>query len=316
VADDPKAIDVVTIGEAMVALRSDGLVRLGRPLAPSVAGAESNVAIGLARLGHRAIWGGVLGSDRFGDLIERTLAAEGVRLVVSRSPAATGIVVFEERLPGVIGVDYARRGSAGSEIAPALAARALEGSPRILHLTGITPALSPRARQAVDSAIERARDLGVTISLDLNHRARLWSRDAARAELSRLAPLCDLVIASADELDLAVADPAADAVASLLDAGVTEVVVTAGGEGATRHDADGAIHVDAVRVTAVDPVGAGDAFTAGYLSGMLDGLDPLGRLQRGAVLGAFAVAARGDWEGLPRRDELDLVSAADGTTLR
>lgn len=312
----PDGPDVVTIGEAMVALRADGLIRLGRPLRASVAGAEANVAIGLARLGHGAIWAGVVGHDRFGDLIERTLLAESVALVVERSDAATGVVVFEERLPGVIGVDYARRGSAGSELGPRLTERALSQTPRIVHLTGITPALSPTAREAVVASVCIARDAGALISLDLNYRSRLWSRPEARIDLSLLAPLCDLVIASADELDLAVTDPSVDAVEALLAAGVSEVVVTDGVKGATRHAATGSVHVDAVRVAAVDPVGAGDAFAAGYLSAVLDGLDGVGRLQRGAVLGAFAVAARGDWEGLPRRDELELVGAADGTTLR
>lgn len=309
--------DLLTLGEAMVSLRTQGLVRLGRPLNPSLAGAESNLAIGLARLGHDVVWAGVLGADRFGDLIERTLLAEGVTLVLERADAPTGIVVFEERLPGVVGVDYSRRGSAGSLLSAALVARALEAPPRILHVTGITPALSELARRAVRTAVELAHAAGVLVSLDLNYRGRLWPREVAREELTWLAAHSDLVIASEDELDLAVPASTTDAVGALLASGVGEVVVTAGSAGAALHSESlGAVRAPAHRVHAVDPVGAGDAFAAGYLSGLLDGLPADERLARGAALGAFVVAMRGDWEGLPRRGELGLLGASDGTTLR
>jgi 2-dehydro-3-deoxygluconokinase len=124
------------------------------------------------------------------------------------------------------------------------------------------------------------------------------------------------VIASEDEIELAVPAGTADPVGALLEAGVEEVVLTAGARGASRHAADGVEHVAAVPVPTVDPVGAGDAFAAGYLSGRLDGLPAADRLARAVTTGAFAVAARGDWEGAPRRADLALVAAPDGTTLR
>src|SRR5690606_39077589 len=127
------------------------------------------------------------------------------------------------------------------------------------------------------------------------------------------------VIASADELDL-VAEPGSDertVVAGLLCRGVQTVLVKLGAEGARAHTRDGVWHVPAVPVTAVDTVGAGDAFTAGYLSGLLDGLDLAARRRRAVTLGAFAFSGSGDWEGLPRRDELSLIGDhAVGSTIR
>ena len=117
-------VEVLTLGETMAALRSVGSsprpVRLGRDFELSIAGAESNVAIGLARLGHEVGWAGVLGEDQFGELILRTLRAEGVDTsLVRRSASPTGLVVFENRLAGAVRVDYHRSASAGAELRPA-----------------------------------------------------------------------------------------------------------------------------------------------------------------------------------------------------
>ncbi|HAP91172.1 MAG TPA: sugar kinase, partial [Arthrobacter bacterium] len=160
---------------------------------------------------------------------------------------------------------------------------------------------------------------------------RLWSRDEARAVLAPIVRHADILIASDDELDLVasatVSGDASDSLgnddaetalaASLLEQGVGEVVVKRGAAGAGVHTASGRFEAPAVTVTSIDTVGAGDAFTAGYLSALLDGEDVAGRLQRGAVMGAFAVSTAGDWEGLPGRTELAMLGAtAGGTTQR
>jgi 2-dehydro-3-deoxygluconokinase len=167
----------------------------------------------------------------------------------------------------------------------------------------------------------------VVVSLDVNYRSKLWSRDQAGAVLAPLARHAIIVIASDDELDLVAVprdgsgeatSPAdeARAAAHLLDLGVSEVVVKRGAAGAAVHTADGLLEAPAIPVTCVDTVGAGDAFTAGYLSARLDGEDVAGRLKRGILAGAFAISTRGDWEGLPRREELALLDAARGSTQR
>ncbi len=322
----PQAVDLLTFGESMVSLRSAGPLSAGGSLGMHVAGAESNVAVGVARLGHSVTWVGVVGADPHGEYIVRQLRAEGIglrhRVDAGRS---TGVMFLEQRTADVTRAFYYRAGSAGSTLGREDLDRALSAGARILHLTGITAALSPDARKAVEYAAERAAAEGMEVSLDVNYRSKLWSREEARAVLTLLARHASIVIASDDELGL-VADVRADSAgadsetavaAELLGRGVREVVVKRGAAGAGVHTAEGRWEAPAVPVTSIDTVGAGDAFTAGYLSALLDGADVAGRLHRGALAGAFAVSTAGDWEGLPARTELALLGATpSGTTQR
>jgi 2-dehydro-3-deoxygluconokinase len=323
-------VDLLTLGEAMVSLRSAGPLSAGGALSMHVAGAESNVAVGVARLGHGVRWAGVVGPDPHGEFILRQLRSEGIG-VEHRVDAgrATGVMFLEQRTADVSRAYYYRAGSAGSTINRDDVDRAFVSGARILHLTGITAALSPEARQAVEYAAGRAAEEGMVVSLDVNYRSKLWSRDEARSVLTAIARHADIVIASDDELSLVAAGAGAgdgaghgDAAelamaADLLSYGVGEVVVKRGAAGAGVHTAAGRWEVPPVAVTSIDTVGAGDAFTAGYLSALLDGADVPGRLQRGALAGAFAVSTAGDCEGLPRAEELSLLgAAASGTTQR
>lgn len=297
----------------MLALRGEGAFRLGGSLAVSIAGAESNVAIGLSRLGHRVAWAGRVGQDESGSLVMRTLAAEGVECggVVRDGDHATGMLIFEKRLPDVTRVEYHRRDSAGSRWSVADAERALSMNPRLVHVTGITPALSVAARDATFALIDGAKRQGATVSVDINFRSRLWNAETAAPHLRRLVDGADIVIASPDELDLVGGDPAA-----LIRAGARDVVVKNGAEGATAYDAERSVTVSARTVTVIDSIGAGDAFSAGYLSGWLDELSLEDRMERAHALGAFAVSSHGDWEGLPRRDEIELIGLASGDAVR
>ncbi|MGW2224957.1 sugar kinase [Streptomyces formicae] len=314
--------DVLTLGETMVALRGSGPLKLGGAMNVSVAGAESNVAIGLARLGHTVRWAGAVGDDEAGELVLRTLRAEGVDVTaVTRDPAApTGLILFEPRLPEVTRVHYYRAGSAGSRLSPDAvpAAFAAPRPPRVLHLTGITPALGASARDACRRALRLAREHGSEVCLDVNFRSRLWSREEAAAELREWIPYVDVLIASDDELPLCLPEngPTDAPEKSLVDGGVREVVVKLGADGATAHTADAALHAPAREVRAVDAVGAGDAFVAGYLSALLDSTDVPTRLDRAVTTGAFAVASHGDWEGAPTRAELGLLGSGPGTVVR
>ncbi|MFD8530308.1 sugar kinase [Streptosporangium canum] len=307
-------IDVLTFGEAMASLHGSGPLRLGGTLALSVAGAETNVAIGLARLGHIARWAGVVGDDELGRLVVRTLRAEAVDVSAVRVDPGhpTGLLIQESRISDITRVHYYRSGSAGSRLAPGDVTAALADVPRMLHVTGITPALGPGPRTAVEHAVRRARELGVRVCLDVNHRARLWDTAEASSVLAGLLPYVDVLVASHDELPIVAAGGPEEA----LRAGACEVVVKHGAEGAEAWAGTEHVRVPARRVRVASTVGAGDAFVAGYLSGLLDGL-PLGaRLERAVTLGAFAVASHGDWHGLPARDELGLLTLTEGETVR
>ena len=305
---------VLCVGEAMVSLRCSGRLRLGAPLTTSVAGAESNVAIGLARLGHAVAFVGAVGRDELGALVLRTLRAEGVDVEgVRQDPdRATGVMFREQRTSDVVHVDYVRTGSAGSAIDDGLVTAALATAPVALHVSGITPALSSTAARATATALRQARAAGAVTSLDVNYRNRLWSRESATAALAPLLADVDVLFASGDELPLVFPG----GVVSLAAGGPGEVVVTHGAQGCEAWDAAAHLHRSAAKVTAVDVVGAGDAFVAGYLSARLDGLDLAARLQRGTDVAAVAVSTQGDWEGLPTRAELATFAGDHGGTLR
>ncbi|MHB1594886.1 MAG: sugar kinase [Streptosporangiaceae bacterium] len=314
--------EVVTFGETMAAMRAGGPLRLGGNLRLSVAGAESNVAIGLARLAHRVAWAGRVGDDELGALVLRTLRAENVDVTgaVTDPTRPTGLILFEQRTADVTRVRYYRSGSAGGALEPGDLPHVLvpesAGSPGILHVTGITAALGSSAVSAVRSGVQRAREAGWLVSLDVNYRSRLWSPEQAGDTLRPLATAASIIFGSGPELALLAGDPEADpraAAGELLELGVRTVIVKLGAEGATAYTPDGATAVPARKVRVADVVGAGDAFVSGYLSGVLDGLGEAGRLRRAAAVSAFAVGSVGDWEGLPTRSELSLLDAEEET---
>lgn len=313
------AIEVLTFGETMVSFRSGAPLVLGGRLTTRVAGSESNVAIGLARLGHSVAWAGRVGTDPFGDLILRALRAEHVDTshAVVDPVRSTGLMFVEQRTADLTRVEYRRSGSAGSALTTETILPALDSAPRILHLTGITPALSVSARECFQSVAAAASAAGVLVSLDVNYRGRLWSRDDAREALRPVLEHTWLVIASDDELDLVAPGTEAEGVSSLMALGARLVAVKRGSRGATIHTGEGRVDLPALPVTALDPIGAGDAFSAGLLSGFLDGLEAAECLRRGVTNGAFVVATKGDWEGAPTRAELALLdNRAAETTVR
>lgn len=295
----------------MVAVRMLGRTRTGGPATVSVAGSESNVAIGLARLGHAAAWVGAVGADELGELVLRTLRGEGVDVshVHRHAGRPTGVMVREQRTAEAVHVDYARAGSAGAHPALSTVRTALAAGADHLHVSGVTAALSAEAAETTAAALRLARTAGVPTSLDVNHRARLWDKARAQHVLGPLVRDVDVLFASVDELPLVLPD-------GLAPDGPLEVVITDGARGATVRCAGQDTTLPANPVVAVDVVGAGDAFVAGYLSARLDGLSPPGRLRRGTDVAGIAVGSHGDWEGLPTREELVVLTAAHDGTLR
>src|SRR4051812_3116972 len=163
-------LDVVTFGEAMALMLAEPGVPLRRAhtFRRQVAGAESNVAVGLARLGHRVGWFGRVGADAFGDVVLATLRAEGVdvsRAVVDDT-APTGLLIRDCSAVRPTEVAYYRRGSADSRVAAPDVDPAYVAGAGWLHVSGITPVLSSSAGAATVAAVEAARDAGVRVCLD------------------------------------------------------------------------------------------------------------------------------------------------------
>lgn len=307
--------DVVCIGETMALVRAEspGPLTHSRSMTLGIGGAESNVAIGLSRLGIRATWIGGVGSDSLGDLVVHGLRGEGVNVIAVRNDTApTGLMIKERRTPATQQVTYYRAGSAGSLIGPAdIPAHAVEGA-RVLHVTGITPSLSPSAASAIDQAVARAKSAGVPVSFDVNFRSSLWRGRDARAALQPILERADILFAGAEEAALFVGDGLPEDLAARLSRlGPREVVIKLGADGALALDGGALLRRSAVRVPVVDTVGAGDAFVAGYLAEWIAGLPVARRLDLAVRTGAFACMVPGDWEGAPRRDDLRLLDAVE-----
>lgn len=324
--------EVVTLGECLVSFVAGDLGPLAGAMAfhPYPAGAEANVAVGLARLGRRVAFIGRVGHDGLGTLIVRGLRGEGVDISgLAVDPAGpTGLMVRERRSLGPAEVHYARTASAGSRLGPGdireAESRGVFGAARWLHLSGITPALSGSCREAVELAVTAGRTAGLTISLDLNLRRRLWTEAEAAAVLGDLAGRVDIVIADEDEAAVVSGTaPTAghEALATaLLALGPGLAVLKLGDRGgfALERDATIGVTVGSLEVaTVVDPVGAGDAFCAGFIAARLDGLELATALAWANACGASAVAAEGDQSGLPTSAELARLGTRGGPdTLR
>lgn len=322
--------EVVTLGECLISFVA---VEPG-PLADAarfdrfVAGAEANVAVGLARLGHSAAYIGRVGADGFGEAIRRRLRGEGVgtaHLATDRD-GPTGLMFRERRNLGPAQVVYMRRGSAGSRLSVEDVDRAADAGAfaeaRWLHLTGITPALSETARAATLRAASLGRARGLTISLDVNLRRRLWSDAEAAPVLRELAVAADVVLGSPDELAVLGrqspgADPA-ELARAIFVLGPTTVVFKLGSDGALLIGADAPetpVARPALPIPVVaDPVGAGDAFCAGFIAARLEGLSPDRALEQANACGAASAASLGDQTGLPDRDELATLLAMGAGT--
>ncbi len=307
--------DVVTFGESMARFTTPrrGPMRHAGSLDVGIAGAESNLAIGLARLGVAASWFGRVGDDEFGRLITQVLRAEGVdtRAIVD-SEAPTGLLFKERRAAWLNRVTYYRDGSAGSRLNISDLDLDLIANASLLHLTGITAALSETARETCWGAVAAARAAGTTVSLDLNVRRQLWQAGEAVPVLTKLVQQADLVFATVDEARLMTDGVTElDLARGLAALGPEQVILKRGKAGALALVGREQFEAPIFQVQEVDPVGAGDAFAAGYLSEVLRGGDIPERLAAGARCGAFAVSVDGDWEGLPSSAELPALGSHD-----
>lgn len=306
------ALDVITFGETMVcfAAHEVGPLEQAQTFAKIVAGAESNVAVGLARLGLKVAWLSRLGDDSFGRFIRASLEAEGVdgRSVTADAAQRTGFMLKSRAPEGADPVvEYHRRGSAASMLSLADFDEARFLAARHLHVTGITPALSANCAALVEHAMRFMRAAGRTVSFDPNLRPRLWpSREAMAEHLNRLAGLADWVLPGlAEGQTLTGLQTPQDIADFYLARGAKAVAIKLGAEGSMWRSAEGGGRVPGVPVErVVDTVGAGDAFAAGLISARLEGRDWPAALARANWVGAQAIQVVGDMDGLPRRHQL------------
>lgn len=306
-------LDVATLGEAMTLFAADspGPLEAATHFTKYAAGAEINVAIGLARLGFRVGWASRLGSDSLARFILAKLQADGVDCshVALDDAHPTGFQFKGRTMDGSDPVvEYHRKGSAASHMGPQDIDVAWLRNARHLHLSGVFAGVSASTLEAQQHALGIAHGAGRTVSFDPNLRPSMW-RDAAtmRTAINALAIQADWVLPGLAEGRLLTGhDAPADIAAFYLTQGVKLVVVKLGADGAYyASDNAGSGHIPAVTVRQViDTVGAGDAFAVGVISGLLDGRSLVDSVHRACWCGACQVQVAGDSEGLPTRAEL------------
>ncbi|MDG4534424.1 sugar kinase [Streptomyces sp. AV19] len=316
-------LDVICLGEALIAFRPAEDEGLGD--APSfvrgVGGAESNVACALSRWGHRTGWIGRVGTDGFGTHVLETLAAHGVDTSAARRDPhrSTGLyfrtpgeraTTAGDPAPGRAEVAYYRAGSAASALSPDLVDRDTAWAGRVLHLSGITAALSASCL-ALLRALTAPGSRRPLVSFDVNYRVGLWRTAPESPDvLMELARRSDIVFVGEDEAEAAWGVRGAGAIRAALPEPAV-LVVKQGAAGATVHAGDGlVVSESAPAVEVVAPVGAGDAFAAGFLSGTLRGLPYAARLRHGHLLAAAALTSPGDLaDPPPAREHADRLVA-------
>lgn len=273
--------ELVALGETMVLVTPHGATRLAGTddVRLTIGGAESNVAAHVASLGRRAAWVSALGDDVLGHRVHRTVTSQGVDTRwVSFDPDAPTGVYFKD--PGH-GVHYYRTGSAASRMTPESIAHVPLEDAAIVHVSGITPALSTSCSAMIDAVITRVTQAGRgMLSFDANHREALWKASVAAPVLLALANRSDIVFVGLDEAQVLWGCLTPEDVRALIPA-VAHLIVKDGDVGATEFSGTEAAFVPAIPTDVVEAVGAGDAFAAGWLAAELAGAPADERLRSG-----------------------------------
>ncbi|MFA9557833.1 sugar kinase [Evansella sp. AB-rgal1] len=325
-------VDFVTLGESMILFQPmpEGSIAYAPMFSKSVGGAESNVALGMSRLGKKTRWISRLGNDPFAGTIMSTLAGEGVDVthVIRDDQAPTAVFFKESKGYGDPNVYYYRRNSAASKFKPEDVKTEWFEDARHFHVTGITPALGENTTDLVVEAMKEAKKQGLTVSFDPNLRRKLWSEEVARDTLLSLIPLCDIFMPGLDEAEFLLGSKTEEEYCqAFLDMGAKLVVLKLGTKGSMAKFADTVLYGDPFKVeSVVDTVGAGDAFAAGFLSVLLDEENVLSEgvlqtsvpkaLTRANTMGALATQFKGDWEGAPTLVEVENIVAGKQNTTR
>lgn len=310
----PKRFDIVAIGEAMVEFNQTSAPGNCTYL-QGFGGDTSNAVIAAARQGARCAYVTRLGDDEFGRMCLALWASEGVdSSAVEIDPSAPTGVYFVQHDAGGHSFSYLRAGSAASRMTPQNISSQLLGDTRFLHVSGISQAISPSARDTVRHAIETGRAAGARISYDPNLRLRLWPMESARTVILETMALSDVFLPSLDDLQ---AISGLRAPADIVDwchlMGAAWVVLKLGAQGCLVSDGTGQVAIQALAVNAVDATGAGDCFDGSLLCRLAAGDDLLTAARWASVAAAIATTGYGAVKPLPGfADVVQLAAAGSG----
>lgn len=295
--------DLFTFGEALsvfISTDTDSVMSATK-FERVTAGAEVNVAVALARLGLKSQYFSRFGNDQLGSVMLADIESEGVDVsLAKRVDSFTGAMVRNPGKSAPVEISYLRKGSAASTIEPDDILDSYISSTRWLHTTGITCAISESGARTVKYALEKAAQLKVKTSFDLNIRRKLWSEAAARKVLEPLAKNVEVLIGGEDEYQVVFGQVEPKQILAEVNKRGCKIAVMTKGDQKMRYSIDGNYEeITPAKVVAVDPVGSGDAFTGGVIAGLLSGMPPKQALEQGSICGALVASMFGDWTGIP-----------------
>lgn len=305
--------EVILVGEPMALLIADepGNLEDIQHFTRSMSGAEVNVAIGLERLGHQVEYMTRVGDDPFGKYIKQSLEENkiGTSYVSFDDEYKTGIQLKNYVLDGSDPyAPYYRKNSAASHISKEDIDKINFDGVKIVHVTGILPALSETTKEAAIYLMEKAKEKGITVSFDPNLRPALWkTEDEMISTLKELIKYADIVLPGIDECEVLYGTREVSKIIEYINPDKDKIVIIKqGSKGAFAVEGSKEYTIDGFKVDKViDTVGAGDGFAAGVLSGILDGISIKESVARGNAIGAIQVMHRGDNEGLPTIEQLN-----------
>lgn len=304
----------------MLVAKTGGPLRYSSEFERRPGGAESTVAVGVARLGHSAGWMSKLGNDEFGEYVLNVMRGENVDVSAVRTSttAQTGVFFRENRAAGPSSVYYYRKDSAFSTYSPEDIDEDYIASAKILHLTGITPGLSPSCRAAVDRAVDIAKANGVTVVLDPNYRAKVWAAKEARPYLEALMLRVDYVLAGQEDLaKLTGMTGETELLGYLHELGLSEVILKLGREGAILSSNDSVERIASYLIDRpIDRFGVGDSFAAGFLVGLLEKQPLREAVALGNAVAGWSIRLPGNIEALPNWNDLQQFRSASSFVVR
>ncbi|MEQ6376730.1 sugar kinase [Bacillaceae bacterium S4-13-56] len=302
--------DVITIGEAMIAFNpgSTGPMKFVNNFEKKVGGAELNLAIGCARLGLKAGYISRLGNDEFGKYIQTFARGEGIDIsqvkLVNGYPTS---VNFKEIMEdGSVRTFFYRDKSPVLSMTPDDLDEEYFKNAKILHLTGIFPAINPKNMEIIERAISLAKKYNLKISFDPNIRLRMWSKSEARECLLKILPHVDILLAGDEEMDIIIGekDPQ-KIVEAIKEMDISYIAIKQGEKGSVGYFNGQYVEAPPVKASkVVDTVGAGDGFNSGIIYGILNNWSLEKTLEFANTIGSMVVSVKGDNEGLPYYEDV------------
>lgn len=305
--------EIVTLGETMFCItpKTSGMLRYMKEYEAHIAGAESNFAIGVSKMGHSAGWIGRLGADEIGNFILNSIRAEGVDTsqVEFDEDYRTGLMVKQSKTNGETSVFYYRDGSAASHLEYLRLNREYLDRTRLVHLTGVTPVLNQECEGKIWDLFSIAEDKKILVSFDPNIRLKLWKGQDYSDMLRRMMGKASIVCLGEEEAEILLGTKDAKEVFGQLfsHTNVQYAALKQGRKGAYISNGSQMLKIPPFSCCCVDPIGAGDAFDAALVCGILENkpLEVCGRMA--AIAGAMTTESYGDTEGVPSRRMMEEI---------